>query len=105
MTEPDDPQIQRLSVFAFAVMLVLLLLVVALQRGYQRSVQHQVSSVQWTEPWEHLAKRQADDLRVLTTHECDQETGRCRIPIDEAMELLARHPERLYPWTPEEGEP
>jgi hypothetical protein len=105
MTEPDEPQIQRLSVFAFAMMLALLLVVLVLQRGYERSIRSQVSAVQWTEPWEHLAKRRADDYRVLTTRECDAETAQCRIPIDEAMDLLAKHPERLYPWSPEAGEP
>ena len=99
MTEPDEPKIQRWSVFALATMLLLLLLVVALERGFERAVRQQVAESQWNMPWEHLEERRLRDELVLTTAQCEPDGTLCRIPIEDAMHLLVREPDRLSPWS------
>ena len=104
MTEPDDPQVKQLSLLALGGMLVLLLLVVALERGYVHSVRGQIADVHWTAPWEELAERREQNELILTTGECPPDSELCRIPIDDAMNLLVRDPNRLYPWAPDEAQ-
>ena len=100
MTEPDEPQIELLSLFALAAMLVLMLLVVGLHRSYEHGVRDRVAEVQWTTPWKHLEERRRADELVLNTGECPPGEALCRVPIEDAMELLVAHPERMAGWAP-----
>ena len=105
MTEPDEPQIQRFSLYTIVIMVGLLLLVVLLQRGYQRGVRSQVAQVQWASPWDHLEERRRVDAEVLGTGACAEGQELCRIPIEDAMDLLVKNPDRLAPWSRTEGDP
>ncbi|MBD90127.1 MAG: hypothetical protein CL940_07305 [Deltaproteobacteria bacterium] len=100
MTEPDEPQIEQLSLFALVAMLVLMLLVVGLHRSYEHGVRDRVAEVQWKTPWDHLEERRLADERILTSGECAPGADLCRVPIDDAMDLLLASPERLAGWAP-----
>ena len=105
MTEPDEPQIEQISLLALAAMLVLMLLVVGLHRSYEHGVRDRVAEVQWKTPWDHLEERRRADEQILTTGECSPGADLCRVPITDAMDLLLASPERLAGWAPDGDNP
>ena len=100
MTEPDEPQLQVISIFAIPVIIVLLLLMVGLQRAFEHGVRDRVAQVQWTDAWDHLEKQRKADEKILTSGECQPDSEVCRIPIAEAMDYIVQNPSRIKPWAP-----
>lgn len=107
--DPGEPQAKMIAIFAGATVVLLAVVILAIQAYFDRVYQQQVYEKVLEPPSEQLRDLHArEDSELYSYKYIDRTKGLVRLPIERAMELLAKEAaeDRLpYPTKPTAPKP